>query len=135
MLKDPGFVAAHFKIVFNEEKSKEDVNNFVKELMERLFDISSKEERLIGHLKLYSKSNSGTKVRANLTGLKKNLTIFFDNWERDKVFEFWLNLISFFKEGKELEESLKDILEDMVKKYKGIIEEYNVSLEEAKHQH
>ncbi|GBC75611.1 hypothetical protein HRbin06_00930 [archaeon HR06] len=134
MLKEPGFVGAYFKIIFNEEKSKEDVNNFVKELMEMIFDISSKEEKLIGHLKLYSKSNNGSKIRANLTGLKKNLTIFFDNWKEDKIFEFWLNLISFFKEGKELEKSLKDILRDLVKRYNGTIKEYNASLE-AKHQH
>ncbi len=103
--------------------------------MEKLFDISSKDDKLIGHLKLFSKSLKGAKVRANLTGLKKNLTIFFDEWNSDREFEFWINAISFFVDEMQLGIGLREIVEKLVKFHKAELKEYSSSvvLDPVKH--
>jgi hypothetical protein len=91
----PTIVAAHAKLIFPEVQNHEGLQSFFLDLSLALFDASSLDRKLIGHMKLYGKGNSKSVIKANATGKPENVQVEIRNFHPEIEVELWLNIITY----------------------------------------
>jgi len=91
----PSIVSARVKLLFPKTQTSTELESFFLDLSLALFDSSSHDGKLIGHIKLYGKGNSKSVIRANATGIRENAEVEIRNFHPEKEVEIWLNVIAY----------------------------------------
>src|SRR5207245_11436007 len=71
----PAIVGARVRLIFPKVQNHAGLEFFFRDLSLSLFETSSLDGRLIGHIKLYGKGDSKSMIRANATGLRESVRV------------------------------------------------------------
>ncbi|MFQ6088212.1 MAG: hypothetical protein ACE5KE_07000 [Methanosarcinales archaeon] len=103
--------ASKFWIEFDSEKDKNQISNIFKALLEKLFYVGSKNDVLVGHVKLFGKGFQGMYVKGNVTGKLENLKVEIEGG-REKRIKMWLNIISHQGEAEKIKSNFCNVLRE-----------------------
>jgi hypothetical protein len=135
ILDQPSVFAAEMNLEFSETRTTEELKEFFRKLVLKLFEISSIDDKLVGHIKIYSEGKNGSSIRANLAGSVKNLTVITNVDREENELKVWLNVITFMVKKEELSMRVKDIIIEFIKDYKEIIKSFGMNLSETHKEH
>ena len=91
----PAIVGARVRLIFPKVQNHAELEFFFRDLSLSLFETSSLDGRLIGHIKLYGKGDSKSMIRANATGLRESVQVEIRNSHPEIGVELWLNIITY----------------------------------------
>jgi|GEM_PF-3534430 len=128
ILDKPSVFAAEMNLEFSKTRNMNELKEFFRELVLRLFEVSSIDDKLVGHIKIYSEGKNGSSIRANLTGNVKNLTVITNGNEEESNLKVWINVITFMVKEEELLKYVKDAIMKFVEDSKGIIKNFGLSI-------
>lgn len=135
ILDKPSVFAAEMNLEFSKTRNMNELKEFFRELVLRLFEVSSIDDKLVGHIKIYSEGKNGSSIRANLTGNVKNLTVITNGNEEESNLKVWINVITFMVKEEELLKYVKDAIMKFVEDSKGIIKNFGLSISDTHENH
>ncbi|MGB9659605.1 MAG: hypothetical protein ACPLY9_03675 [Nitrososphaerales archaeon] len=135
ILDKPSVFAAEMNLEFSKTRTMEELKGFFQKLVLRLFEVSSIDDKLIGHIKIYSEGKNGSSIRANLTGSIKNLTVITNGNEEESKLRVWINVITFMIKEEELLKCVKDAIMKFVEDNKEIIRSFELSISDTHENH
>ncbi len=91
----PAIVGARARLIFPKVQNHAGLEFFFRDLSLSLFETSSPDGKLIGHMKLYGKGDSKSMIRADATGLRESVTVEVRNFHPEIEVELWLNIITY----------------------------------------
>lgn len=81
--------------MFARPQDRKALESFFLDLLQTLFDTSSVDEKLLGHIKLYGEGKSKSTVRANVTGKRESSRVEIRCSKAEKYVKVWLNIIAY----------------------------------------
>ena len=114
----PAVVAAHARLTFPEVQDHESLESFFLDLSLSLFESSSTNGKLIGHIKLYGEGKSKSVIRANVTGRRESLQVEIRNFQPEKEVKVWLNIIAYKRSEDELRRKFFRTITQTTKEHK-----------------
>jgi hypothetical protein len=114
----PAFVAAQGRLIFPKVQTSQKLRAFFLALSLSLFDSSSVNGNLIGHIKLYVEGNSKSVIRANVTGRRESAQVEIRNFHPEKEVKVWLNIIAYRSSEETLRRSFLRALFQLAKEHK-----------------
>ncbi|MCP8322121.1 MAG: hypothetical protein H3Z52_14480 [archaeon] len=124
----PSIFAAEMSLEFYEPRTMSEMKEFSQDLLLRLFEVSSFNGRLVGHIKIYSEGKNGTSIRANLTGSIRNLMVITNGDREERELRVWINVITFMVKKEELLGLVKDAIKGFVANHKETIKSFKLIL-------
>lgn len=88
-------MAARAVLAFPRPQTRRALESFFSDLLLTLFDASSVNEKLLGHIKLYCEGNFKTIIRANVTTAKESSRVEIRGSKPEKRVKVWLNVIAY----------------------------------------
>lgn len=131
----PSIFAAEMNLKFSKARTMSELKGFFHEFLAKLFEVSSIDGRLVGHIKVYSQGKNGTSIRANLTGNTKNLLVIVNGDKEERELTLWINVITFMVKEKELMERATNTIMGFVANYKEIIEGFELDCSNTHRNH
>ncbi|MEM3531313.1 MAG: hypothetical protein QXL52_03195 [Nitrososphaerales archaeon] len=122
ILDQPSVFAAEIDLKFSEIRTIKELTEFFRKMILRLFEVSGIDDKIVGHIKIYSEGKNGSSIRANLTGNIKDLTVIFNGDGEETELKVWINVITFMVKKEELLKNVKDAIVAFFKNYKEIKE-------------
>lgn len=120
ILYQPSVFAAEIDLKFLKNRSTEELKYFFHDIVLGLFRVSGIDDRIVGHIKIYSEGKNGLCVRANLTGNVKNLTVITNSNREERELKIWINIITFMVKKEELIKKAEDTIVNFLKNNKKI---------------
>ncbi len=135
ILDKPSVFAAEINLEFSKTRTMNELKDFFQKLVLRLFEVSSVNDKLVGHIKIYSEGKNGSSIRANLTGSIKNLTVITNGNGEESKLKVWINVITFMVKEEELLKCVKDAIMKFVEDNQEIVKSFGLSISDAHENH
>jgi len=119
--------------VFAKVDNHDRLDFFCRDLALSLFETSSLDGRLIGHIKLYGKGDSKSMIRANATGLRESLQVEIRNSHPEIRVELWLNIIAYKMSEDELRRNFLRTLIQTAKRHGVTVRGLEIEDEHGQH--
>ena len=114
----PSIVAVQASLTPEETLSPKAAKNLISDLALKFFDISNVNGTLLGHIKMFGESDSGSVIRANITDRRDSLRVILQGSEPIKKIELWINVIAYKIEKQVLEQRFSDVVREFTKSHK-----------------
>ncbi|NWG09798.1 MAG: hypothetical protein HXX80_05810 [Nitrososphaerales archaeon] len=124
----PSIFAAEMNLEFSEARTIGEIREFFHEFLVQLFEVSSVDNRLVGHIKVYSEGQNGTSIRANLTGSIRNLMVIANGDGEERGLRVWINVITHMVKEEELVGRVTNAIRKFTANQKEIVKSFSLSL-------
>jgi hypothetical protein len=131
----PSIFATEINIEFFEARTIGEIREFFREFLIRLFEVSSIDNRLVGHIKVYSEGQNGASIRANLTGSIRNLMVITNGDGEERRLRIWINVITHMVKEEELVGRVIDAIRRFTTDQKEIVKSFSLSLSNTHRNH
>lgn len=129
----PAVIGARVRLIFPKVQNQAGLEFFFRDLTLSLFETSSLDGRLIGHIKLYGKGDSKSMIRANATGLRESVQVEIRNSHPEIGVELWLNIIAYKKSEDELRRNFLRTLIQTAKRHGVKVRRLEIEDEHGQH--